>query len=250
MKKIILPTLLLLLAISVNAQVVINELMASSDSLSNLPDEYGEYDDWVELYNSSSSDFALGGYHISDDSTEPLKWEIPAGTTVPGNGYLIIWTDKDENNGQVPLHTNFKLSSGGETVLLSNSTGAYVDSIAFGPQVTNRTFARIPNGTGNFTDWNPSFGFSNDDVSSTNNLNLGKFLLYPNPSTDIINIQFDELPEPELQLEIINLSGQVFHTESIKDYKALININQLGKGTYFLKLTAGKNTLLRPFHKL
>jgi len=249
MKRIFFPLLLIILVSDVNAQIVINELMASSDSLSNLPDEYGEYDDWVELYNSSSSNFDLGGYHITDDSAEPLKWQIPTGTNVPANGYLIIWTDKDENNGQVPLHTNFKLSSAGETVLLSNSIGAYVDSIAYPAIGTNRAYARIPNGTGSFNDWTPSFGFSNDEVSSVNQLVLKNFLLFPNPASNEINIQFEDL-NTNLELEIIDASGRIFLTKSVASNRVNININELAVGSYFLRLTTGNSTLLRPFHKL
>jgi len=250
MKRTFFSFLMASFAFAINAQVVINELMASSDSLSNLPDEYGEYDDWVELYNTSSTDFDLGGYHISDDSTLPTKWAIPAGTTISGNGFLIIWTDKDENNGQVPLHTNFKLSSAGETVLLSDGAGAYLDSIAFGPQQTNRAFARIPNGTGSFEDYTPSFGFSNDDVSSIQQLDLGNFQLFPNPASSEINIKFDEITQSEMTLEIVNLNGQVFHFEKLKNNQRTINISNLSNGSYFLKITLEKNTLLRPFHKL
>ena len=49
--------------------------------------------------------------YLSDNTSNPLKWQFPAGTTIVAGGYLLIWADDD---GDSPgLHTNFKLSAGG-----------------------------------------------------------------------------------------------------------------------------------------
>src|SRR5678815_4917947 len=46
--------------------VVINEWLASNTS--TLPDPVdGQYDDWFELYNSSSSTVDLSGYYLTDN---------------------------------------------------------------------------------------------------------------------------------------------------------------------------------------
>ena len=48
----------------------INEFLASNDAC--YPDEVGEYDDWVELYNSSSGPIDVGGMYIADNLEDEL----------------------------------------------------------------------------------------------------------------------------------------------------------------------------------
>ena len=72
----------------------INEFLASNNSV--YADEIGEYDDWVELYNSSPDPIDISGMYIADDLEDNLNI-IPSSnqfsTIVPANGYLIIWFD-------------------------------------------------------------------------------------------------------------------------------------------------------------
>ena len=69
--------------------VVINEFMASNTSFNR--DPQGQYDDWIELYNYGNNAINIGGMYLTDDLTAPTKWQIPAGVTVPPDGYLLIW---------------------------------------------------------------------------------------------------------------------------------------------------------------
>ena len=45
--------------------LVINEIMASNDQ--TIADEFGEFDDWIEIYNNGNQSINLFGYHLSDD---------------------------------------------------------------------------------------------------------------------------------------------------------------------------------------
>src|SRR5690606_27303056 len=96
-------------------EVVINELMASNSV--TVTDPQGDYADWIELYNTTSNFLDLSNLYLSDLASSPLQWEIPANTTIAPNGYLIIWADNDTTDSG--LHANFKLSSGGEDLILS-----------------------------------------------------------------------------------------------------------------------------------
>lgn len=136
--------------------VVINEFMAQNDSI---PDPAGQFDDWIEFYNTTSNPLNLGGMYLSDDPTLPTKWQFPANTIIAPNGYLIVWADND--SGQVGLHANFALSASGEQIIFSNVNVSILDSVTFGPQVGNRSMARIPNGTGPFVQARPTFGTDN-----------------------------------------------------------------------------------------
>jgi len=98
--------------ISVIGELVINEVLASNDS--TMPDQDGEYDDWIELYNNSDHDIDVNGYFMSDLATDIPMWQFPD-TIIAAKSYLIIWADGDTQ--QQGLHANFKLSASGETLV-------------------------------------------------------------------------------------------------------------------------------------
>ena len=130
--------------------VVINELMADNDNV--IADPQGDYDDWLELHNLTDSPVMLTGMYLSDKEDEPTKWQFPENTEIPANGYLIVWLDEDIDDPE-GLHADFKLSKGGEAVLLvdTDANGNQVlDSITFGEQETDVAFGRLPDGTGEF----------------------------------------------------------------------------------------------------
>jgi hypothetical protein len=114
-----------------NEGLFINELSAAS----------GE--DWIELYNSEEKDLDLTGYRIYDDQTK--KYELPMGTTIPAKGFLVLICD-DASNG---LHTNFKLSSTGESVYLENAAGKIIDLVKFTILNDGESFGRFPDGSTN-----------------------------------------------------------------------------------------------------
>ncbi|UCE61405.1 MAG: IPTL-CTERM sorting domain-containing protein [Phycisphaerales bacterium] len=128
-------------------QVDLNEFMASNAVFIEDPDEPGEFPDWFELHNPSASEVDLGGLYVTDDVTFPTKWQIDAGVTIPGNGYLLFWADEDPEQG--PLHANLKLGAGGEELYVFDTNGVTViDSIVFGAQVTDVSYGRYPDGAG------------------------------------------------------------------------------------------------------
>lgn len=111
-----------------SAQVIINEYSCSN--ISGYTDNFGEFEDWVELLNTSGSTVDLSGYYLSDKSSDLLKWQIPAGTTIPANGYkLVIASQRDQVNGN-EIHPNFNLKqTQNEWIILSNNLGNVIDSI-------------------------------------------------------------------------------------------------------------------------
>jgi hypothetical protein len=131
-----------------NAQIVINEVLASNTTISE--DEDGTYQDWVELYNAGASAVNLNGYGLTDDATLPFKWTFPA-VSMPSHSYLLIWcSDKNRTIVGQQLHTNWKISSGGETITLTAPGGTTADSAPPAALPSNISWGRIPNATGPF----------------------------------------------------------------------------------------------------
>ena len=139
----------------------INEFLASNEAC--CPDEVGEYDDWVELYNASSEPIDVGGMFISDNLDDDL-YLIPntdnSLTTIPSNGFLILWFDKDEEQG--PHHVGEKLSGDGEGIYLLSDSTTIIDSLTFEVQETDISMGRSPDGSDNWIKFSmPTPGASN-----------------------------------------------------------------------------------------
>ncbi len=137
--------------------LVINELMPVNSTY--ITDQNGQYDDWIELYNNQDDDIDLSGYFLSDSKSNPTKWSFPDSTVIAGKSYLIIWADGDTL--QQGLHTNYKLSSEGETVVLSDPELFKIDQVKFEANILQRSYARIPDGIGEFVWQDPSFNAEN-----------------------------------------------------------------------------------------
>ncbi|MDP3150790.1 MAG: lamin tail domain-containing protein [Ignavibacteria bacterium] len=144
----------------VNPRVFINEVLASN--LSTNPDmvDFGDFSDWIELYNDENIDVNIGGFYLSDDFTIPTKWQFPANTIIPAKSFYLVWAD-DYNNipGNTYLrnwwpnnisfttkwcHTNFKLNKGGDKLGLFNANGSVIDSLTFPNQSIDISFGRQP----------------------------------------------------------------------------------------------------------
>lgn len=214
--------------IMLSHDVVVNELMASNNVTAS--DEYGEFNDWIELYNNSGSAVDLGGYFLSDDSSNQYKWSIPVGTIINANDYLIIWADKDLD--QIPLHTNFKLSASGETIYFSDPLGNLINEVQY-PQVEdNGTYGRYPNGSGGFIPMYATYNAENSFTSiSVEEETVLDYKIYPNPASDYFQIQFDELGF--LEVQIYSLSGALILTDKVQNGD-LFNCQLWAKGTYVL----------------
>jgi hypothetical protein len=57
----------------------INEFMAKNVSF--IQDNFGDYDDWIEIYNAGPNAVDLGGMYLTDDPDDPTEWMIPFGIT-------------------------------------------------------------------------------------------------------------------------------------------------------------------------
>lgn len=146
------------------SQVVINEYSVSN--LNSFPDNYGKYEDWIELYNKNVTAIDLSGFSLSDKQDNPLKWQFPAGTTIDAGGFLRVWASgRDEVSGS-HYHTNFKLSqtkAEQEYIVFSNPFGTILDLQAL--EITQKEHSR-----GRTADGEDEWGiFKNPTPKNSNN---------------------------------------------------------------------------------
>ena len=127
-------------------QIVINEFSASN--FDSHQDNYGEYEDWIELYNTSNSDVDLNGWYLTDKPNNLTKWQFPSSFIVSANSVAIIYcSGLDEINGGV-AHSNFKITQTkfNEVFVLSDASGSVVDSISVVPAQKSHSRGRDVNG--------------------------------------------------------------------------------------------------------
>ena len=101
--------------------LVISEFLASNNSVNS--DVDGDYSDWIELWNNSDATIDLNNWSLTDDETQLEKWQFPSQSIAAGEYLLIFSSGKNKGLPQHELHTNFKLSTGGEYLGLVDPDG-------------------------------------------------------------------------------------------------------------------------------
>ncbi len=236
--------------------LVINEFMASNSN--TIQDESGSFPDWVEIYNTTDAPISMNGYFLTDDLNERDKWAFPD-TTIPGKGFLLIWTDNDEEEG--PLHASFNLRKAGEDVGLFRQDGqnfVAVNTLTYGEQTTDVSYGRETDGSSAFVFINePTPGASNgmtisneDEITIPGGVAL--FQNYPNPFNPSTTIAFS-LDRPErVNLQIFSMTGQLVETIADKFYASgshsvPVNAEHLASGMYFYRLKTRDVVLTKKF---
>lgn len=143
--NVFLSLLFLFFATNGSTQIYINEILASNASVNEDPD-FQENADWIELYNFNNEALDLSGWYLSDDLSNPIKWQIPSGVQILSNDFLIFWADNQDTG----THTNFKLSKNGEAIGLFDPAGNLVDGFEFGEQSSDISYGRLVDGSEEF----------------------------------------------------------------------------------------------------
>jgi hypothetical protein len=220
--------------VSTTSDIVLNEIQARNNLTQ--PDQNGEYDDWIELYNNSSVTVDLSSYFLSDKGSQLDRWQFPAGTTIAPDEYLIVWADADTFQGG--LHANFKLSGGGESVYLSDGT-TILDKIKYVYFNTDTSYGRYPNGTGPLTLLTPTFrafnGIDSTGTSIIQRMPSMDLQVYPNPVEDMLFVAWDE--QTTYEINIFNVLGELMYQGQERQITTalwpsgiyIVNVNQLNK---------------------
>ena len=142
-----------------DSPVAINEVMPGNTI--TLQDEDGDYSDWVELYNSSAETIDLTGWGLSDTGESPKRWDFPDTRIGPGEYLVVFLSDKNRAESGAQLHTDFKLDSFDDTILLSNQRGQIVSEVHINDIKEDLSYALVP-GSGEWRVYSqPTPGYPN-----------------------------------------------------------------------------------------
>jgi len=139
----------------------INEVVSENQTAGK--DPQGDYDDYIEIANTSDSEIDLSGKFLTDNKKIPRKWKFPKDTKIKAGGRLVVWADED-GKAEKGLHANFKLAKGGETIQLIDSDkdgNLILDEVEFAKLDPDSAFRRLPDGKGEFSEGTASPGTNN-----------------------------------------------------------------------------------------
>lgn len=141
--------------------LVINEVLSSNGATIFDPD-FGDTGDWIEIHNLGPDTADLSSTALSDDPSEPDKWNFPLGTTLGVGEYMVVWCDGMDFAGAA-YHTSFKIDADGESAVLYDlDATTYIDQVAVPALGSDVAYARLPNlGEAWATTINPTPGESN-----------------------------------------------------------------------------------------
>jgi hypothetical protein len=102
-------------------------------------------DDFIELFNPDPLPVALGGLFLTDTIAGTLdRHQITQLSFVAGGGFALFIADGDEDAGAD--HLDFQLAAEGGSIGLYHSDLSLIDCVTYGPQQTDISMGRRPNG--------------------------------------------------------------------------------------------------------
>lgn len=207
----------------------INEFMA--DNANVIADNFGEYDDWIEIYNAGPLVNSKQLF-LTDDFLKPDKWQI---TSAMHNGFNLFWADDDESQGS--NHTSFKLNATSDKIAITEFTGnsfRFLDSLSYGQQTTNTSMGCYPDGVKPIITLNSVTANQSNVVAVLQNLDNG-IQLYPNPAST--QVYLNNVSQVN-NLQVFDITGRMViqQTKSKLQNSIVLNIADLHQGNYYLKL--------------
>lgn len=201
-------------------QVMINEYSCSNRQLA---DDFGNFEDWIELYNPSPLAVDLTGYYLSDNPNNPMKWQFPGGFIPPMGHLVVICSGRDAMSGSTP-HTNFRLSQlRPEFILFSNPAGVLLESYQLVTTQNGHSRGRLSSGS---EEW----GFFTSPSPGAPNTN-GRRFYTPKPEMSISAGFYEqsitvEITSAQPGFEIRYTTNGAMPTATSTLYTGPINVSQ------------------------
>lgn len=216
----------------------------------------------LEIANFSGATVSLSNYTMKLSSNGNANWtatyNFPGGAQIlngdvyvvaNGSSTLCTSEEDDQNNTITAFNGNDAIGLFKNDVLI-DILGTLGDNSVYGEDVT---LVRKPTVAGGNTSYTPSewdsYSQNNcDDLGehnitlSVNDVNKTNFKFYPNP-VSTSNIEFS-INQPT-SVQVYDILGKLIISKNISPNINWLNISNLNKGIYLVKMTANKQTTIK-----
>ncbi len=134
--------------------VRINEVMTSNKTVLSTSD--GDYPDWIELMNTSSAAVDITGWALVDKTTRSTYFVFPQYSLDPGETVIVFASGHLRQENGSDFHAPFRLSSAGDTLMLSDAHGTVIESINIPALGANQSYAHANGGWSITSEYTPS----------------------------------------------------------------------------------------------
>ncbi|OFY87975.1 MAG: hypothetical protein A3F72_08370 [Bacteroidetes bacterium RIFCSPLOWO2_12_FULL_35_15] len=94
------------------------------------------------------------------------------------------------------------------------------------------------------------FSLNSSITVGINNISRNEnVVVYPNPATSIIEIEFQDTNFQNAEYKIVNLLGELLQTGYLEEMKSTISINTLPQGIYYLQLNSKSDFIIKKIVK-
>lgn len=233
MKQIIAFSLLFLFY-SGYTQVIISEFQSSNSS--TISDEWGDYDDWIELYNPNNYSVNIEGMVFKNNAH---VWGIPIGDTStllsPGS-YFLIWADHEESEGI--FHANFRLSTSESLIICESDSITVIDSLIIPLLSEDVSYGICPDGEWRIFNVPSPMEANNCESTINQTISTNDLLIYPKITRDKIFVKIPNNIKDRIDIKLISISGNTLIEKSVTGEEFSISLEKFNSGIYFLLLSS------------
>jgi hypothetical protein len=86
---------------------------------------------------------------------------------------------------------------------------------------------------------------SSEQIDETTNTETTEILIYPNPTNEILSVEFYGMKEINCVFEICDISGRIVLYHILNDIIMNIDVSKLAKGSYIYRINDKSGNLLK-----
>ena len=207
-----------------NGSLIINEVMPSNNY--TIKDKYGNYSDYIEIYNGYDYDINLKGYYLSDDDFNTKKWSFPD-VTIKAKSYLLVFASGKDEIIEEEIHTNFKLSSKKEIISLTSKDNKLLSKIKYQETANDSSYAY--NGEKYVYYYTGTPRTKNEGTNQSNPIKINKSTMDLKITEYIINNLSSVQSKDGNYYSMLEIYNNEDYDINLKNYCLTDNINNINK---------------------
>lgn len=232
--------------------LVISEVMGANQAA--VPDEKGEFSDYIEIWNSSAAPIPLKNVGLSNDGTR-IRFIFPDISLGADERVVVFCSNSNQQDPSKPFHAKFKISSIGTTVFLFDPNAFTIDSVVTPIMNSDASYSLMADGTFEMTEFY-SPGYENTEAGflayrNGSRINDGAIVINEIMADAKSNLLLDEDGETVDWVELYNRTNEPFPLKDLflsnKENKPLKwrfpDDAVIPAGGYYVVFCSGKDRL-------